>query len=182
MREEEIAGQQFESSFTIDRHTRLKFVAKVALSAGQFIYGDLFRQHVRHNELRATMNLTPSTPRETFAGFETLGYDEFSPVADGDAKQVVLDRFLCETVKGSCVMAIPGPRNLGFVVGVLGKWTGTLNVPAVTDTFPSLDDHDLGHVITLVDGKMERLSYRAFVGRARPIQDAAALDAQDTSA
>ncbi|MFC0383012.1 hypothetical protein [Chromohalobacter israelensis] len=54
--EEEIAGQQFTSRFTISRYGRLKFAAKVALAGGYFVFGDWFRSNVEHHELRALMN------------------------------------------------------------------------------------------------------------------------------
>jgi hypothetical protein len=40
----------------------MKFVAKVALSAGYFVYGDLFRRNVKHSDFRAIMNFDISNP------------------------------------------------------------------------------------------------------------------------
>lgn len=162
----EVAGNKISSQFKIDIHVHKRFLAKVALSAGYFIYGDLFRNHVRHNELRALMKLNASTTRESFAGFGLRGYDEFSPIEEADTQQKELDSFFCQLIKGSCVIAGLGPQNVVFIVGVLGKWVGTLNVPAVTESFPVEGEHDLGHVVALHEGGMTRMSYRQLAADA----------------
>lgn len=106
------------------------------------------------------MNLGSSTSPDNFKDFVLPGYDEFSPKEAADARQIALDRYFCQRINGSCVIAVPGPANVGFVVGVLGNWFGTLNVPAATEAFPTNGDHDLEHVIALHDGEMSRMSYR----------------------
>lgn len=157
---DEIGGNKISSQFKIDAHARQRFLAKVALSAGYFIYGDLFRRQVRHDELRALMNFSVKSKREDFSGFGLRGYDEFSPAEEADKEQNEILAFFCQTIKGSCVIAGLGPSNVVISVGILGKWIGSLNVPAVTDSFPLDGEHDLGHVVLLCDGKMKRLSYR----------------------
>ena len=161
--EQDVLGEVISSQFEIGRYDRFRFVAKVALSAGYFIYGDLFRKCVQHNQLRALMNFAPPEPRE---GFKDLaGYDEFSPVNTGDMGQNRCDRLFCQLISGSCVMAVPSSRNVIFTVGVLGGWVGTLNVPAITDSFPNEGLHDLGHVIALQERKITRMSYRQLAGQ-----------------
>jgi len=157
---EEIGGNKISSQFKIDADVRQRFLAKVALSAGYFIYGELFRRHVRHEELRALMNFSTKSKREDLSGFGLRGYDEFSPAEKADKEQNKLLAFFCQAIKGSCVIAGLGPSNVVISVGILGKWIGSLNVPAVTDSFSLDGEHDLGHVVLLRDGKMKRLSYR----------------------
>jgi hypothetical protein len=159
LQEHEVADKVISSQIKIGIHDRKRFLAKVTLSAGFFIYGDLFRNCVRHHELRALMNLDASSP-DSFKGFGLRGYDEFSPVAEVDTRQKELDSFFCQLIKGSCVLAVPGPENVGFIIGILGKWVGTLNIPAITDSFPKDGEHDLGHAIVLHEGEMTRKSYR----------------------
>lgn len=156
----EIGGTTISSQFNIDAHGRKRFVAKVALSAGYFIYGELFRTHVQHNELRALMNFSSESKREDFENFGLRGYDEFSPAEKADKEQNELLSLFCQLIKGSCVIAGLGPSNIVISVGILGKWIGSLNIPAVTDSFPLEGGHDLGHVVALCDGKMATLSYR----------------------
>jgi hypothetical protein len=80
-----------------------------------------------------------------------------------------MDSFFCQLIKGSCVIAIPDPENVGFIVGILGKWVGTLNIPAVTESFPVDGEFDLGHVVALHDGEMTRMSYRQLARDAHEI-------------
>lgn len=157
---DEVCGRDISLQFKIDANCRQRFLAKVSLAAGYFVYGDLFRRHVQHEELRGLMNFSSQSKREDFEGFSLRGYDEFSPVQVEDKEQIELLSFFCQMVKGSCVITQLGPSNVVFSVGILGKWIGSLNVPAVTDSFPLEGDHDLGHVVLLCDGKMSELSYR----------------------
>jgi hypothetical protein len=163
--EEEVSGKKYTSSFTLHRFSRLRFAAKVALAAGYLVFGDWFRQNVAHHELRALMNLDSSPNPEIFKGFRTKVYDEFTQPSEADQHQFAMDEAFCRLVKGSCVYFVPGPVNLGVVVGVLGKHLATLNVPAQTSEFPFSDENDLGHVVLLESGKMERISYRQFARR-----------------
>lgn len=155
----ELGDATFSSTFTINRFSRIRFMSKVALASGHFIYGNAFRTSFRHEELRATMRLEKFDPG-IFSHFRLRLYDEFSSIDPLDARQTMLDKNFCGSINGSCVMVIPGPSSVGFVVGILGHWIGTLNVPANTNDLPIEDDHDLGHVVRIDAGKMRRLSYR----------------------
>lgn len=162
---EEVYGKKFTSSFTLHRFSRLRFAAKVALAAGYFVFGEWFRKNVAHHELRALMQLDSSRNLKDFQGFGLQVYDEFAKPSEVDQQQFAMDEGFCRLVKGSCVYFVPGPANLGVVVGVLGKYLATLNVPATTDEFPFSDENDLGHAVLLEDGQMERVSYRQFARR-----------------
>ncbi len=174
--EEEASGKSYTSSFTLQRFSRLRFAAKVALAGGYFVFGDWFRQNVDHHELRALMNLASSPNPEDVKGFQTKVYDEFTQPSEADRQQFATDEVCCRSVIGSCVYFVPGPVNLGVVIGVLGKYLATLNVPAQTSAFPFSNENDLGHVVLLERGEMERISYRQF---ARRVYDARQPPATD---
>ncbi len=160
LRQDEIGGNKISSEFKISVHGRKRFVAKVALSAGYFIYGELFRNQVQHQELRALMNSSDKSKKEEFANFGLRGYDEFSPVEELDKERTELTNLFCRLINGSCVITGLGPSNVVISVGILGKWIGSFNIPAITDSFPLEGEHDLGHVVILCDGKMRKVSYR----------------------
>lgn len=162
----EFSGKKFTSRISLSPHGRLQFAAKVALAAGYFVFGDWFRENIAHHEVRALMNFCPSSKLEDFEGFNLRAYDEFTPASKEDQHQRAIDEVMCMTVKGSCVYFVPGPRNIGITVGVLGKYVATLNVPGNTDDFPFSEDNDLGHAVLVEKGKMKRMSYRNFVRRA----------------
>jgi hypothetical protein len=164
--DEEVSGQKITSQFAISRYGRLKFTAKVALSAGYYIFGEWFRENVAHNEIRSLMEFNEKSEKENFKDFGLKGYDEFNSPSKQDAEQFALDKFFCETIEGSCTYFIPGPVNLGIVVGILGKHVATLNVPANTDNFPFNKLNDLGHAVLIEKGQTKRMSYRDLARKA----------------
>lgn len=165
--ENEVVGETFQSKFKLDLYSRMRFTAKVALSAGYFIYGDLFRNSVKHNEIRMLMSFDRSTAdRKDFEDFETKGWFWPFPVEAKDKKDHQLFQFLASHLRSSFVLAIPGPSNLGLIVGILGQVVGIINCPAKIDDFPVGNDHDLGHLVSTKGGKMSRMSYRELVRNA----------------
>lgn len=50
------SSDRLTSNFTFDENIILSFGAKLALGASTFLFGDTFRNHGYHNELRALMN------------------------------------------------------------------------------------------------------------------------------
>ena len=106
------------------------------------------------------MNLEKDTPREIFDGMELRGYDEFSFIEEQDKEQAQIDKLCCQAASGSCVITVPTSRSLIFIVGILGKWMGTLNVLANTEEYPFDGEHELGHVVTASENKIHRISYK----------------------
>lgn len=151
-------GKTVSSSVTLDIDIDLKFVAKVALSAGYFAYGDLFRNHVKHEELRLIMNTDPKEMGDEIYDIETLVDNRFS---DDKNEQLQIFRALCKAVGGcSIVGLVPTSKTLSVFVGVLGYYMGMVNVPANTDSFPNEEEFDLGHVICPQNGMLIRTSFR----------------------
>lgn len=164
--DKETVGQSFSLRLSIPRWSRLRFAAKAALSAGYFLYGDVFVRDVYHEEMRAIMNKLGKEKDEWLKLIRTRVFDQFSGPEEKDKTEFQIQDFLCKFVNGSCIIAVPGPRNIGFTIGVLGQMVGMLNVPARTKDFPIGGDHDLGHAVVLQKGKMFRMSYRALVRKA----------------
>ena len=70
-------------------------------------------------------------------------------------------RLLSQAYEDSSVVGlIPTRSSVIVFVGVLGIYVGLVNVPADTSEFPLDGTHDLGHVMALRDGKIERQSLR----------------------
>lgn len=162
-----MAGETFQSTFKLDPYSRMRFTAKVALSAGYFIYDDLIRNNVKHNEIRMLMRFNRSTvDRKDFEGFETKGWFWPFPVEEKDKNDHQLYQFFASHLESSFVLAIPGPSNLGLIVGIFGQVAGIINCPAKTDDFPIDNDHELGHLVSTKDGKMTRMSYRELAENA----------------
>lgn len=162
---EEFKNQQAQSSFTIGKFDRLRFMAKVSLAAGYFVYGEFFRRYANHSELRALMNFDLKTSKlEDFIGNNLIVHDGLMPpLTENSSHQERLLRFLCDAISGSCILILPGHKNIGFIIGVLGAYMGKIDVPIIADHLPIDNEYDLGHVIELCDRKMRRRSFRALL-------------------
>lgn len=167
--EKEKSGLTFKSKIPIKPDCNIKFTAKVALSAGYYIYGELFREKANHNELRQLMNFNRKTSKqEDFISFNTLGWYWSHPVLEKDADDFAVYDIFAKILNCSFVICIPGSSNIGFIISILGRIIGILNLPVNTNDFPNLGDYDLGHVVLLKDNKIERISYRELLKRMLP--------------
>lgn len=161
----------FEATLTINVDIRQRFLAKCFLSAGYLAYGELFRRAVEHREPRLLMTRAvgelsdaerASIKTRFFTWYKTDMPDQFQ------AEEYGVQNLICAMVKGSLLVFMPGPKNLGFFGGVLGAYLGMMNVPADTSEFPRFDDHDLGHAIIVSNGHVLRWSYRRLLARLLP--------------
>ncbi|NBD20962.1 hypothetical protein GTZ97_09800 [Aquabacterium fontiphilum] len=146
-------------SVEVDIHLCIRFCAKVALSAGQFVYGEKFQHHVKHDELRMLMNRSLKELRDTLKNFETLVDTDLQ---SENQPQVQIFRKICELASPySVVGLVPSKNRLAVFVGVLGRYVGMLNAPAFTDELPHEGDFDLGQVIYLnPDHGLVKMSFR----------------------
>lgn len=158
---EEISGQNITSTLRIGRHTCLRFVAKVVLGGGYFLYSDEFRFAVNCDDLRSLvlLDIERAKTANTFANCGIKFCDRFHPDA-GDVAAAGIYRTLCECINRSLFIAIPHHSSISFHVGVVGAYIGSMIVPAKTDQLPTGGEHDLGHCIVLGPGTMERTSHR----------------------
>lgn len=154
----EASNRQVKLSSSIDLNAEVKFLAKVALAAGYFAYGELFRKHVQHSEARTIVNaasLTDIRPDvRMWSRFESV-----DGKSAAEAEHLNILRAMTESAGGSCVILLPGPDSFGVVVGVLGDFMGMINMPANTTGFPNSGDYQMGHCIFLQDGQMVRRSF-----------------------
>ena len=132
-------------NISVKTDIELRFVAKTALSAGYFVYGEAFRENVLHDELRLLMNNTIQALGDRIYSIKTLGDDRFSKQTSP-----ILQKFreMCKAVAPcSIVGLVPNSRSLTTFVGILGEYVGMLNTPAKTTSFPNDGTFRWGHVI-----------------------------------
>lgn len=157
-----VQGQSLQVSLQMKMDIYMQFLAKAALTAGYFVYGDLFRQSVRHSDLRTMMRGPIGLTEVELRAVKTKVFGRFGDDLTGSNKvEFDLQKLLCSSVRGSCIVFVPGKGCLGIYGGLLGEYLGMLNVPADTSSFPLIGDHDLGHAIFLIDGVLKRSSYRS---------------------
>ena len=152
------------TSLNIDLPCR--FASKVALAAGYFVYGNLFRHHVDHNQLRDVMKTDPATlnldrsPEELGLGHLTLRVDSYlREVCEESDPTLFCLRSFCSRVKGSVVVLMPGHNCFGVAVGILGQYVGMVNVPANTTSFQNQGQYRLGHVLAVIGKTLKRCSW-----------------------
>jgi hypothetical protein len=158
---EQVYGQQVAFQMKFSGFSRLRFAAKVALSAGFYTLGDYFREKVAHADTRRMMYAINTKELKAIKSPDpTLYYDTFTPVREEDRGLHSVISSLCTALRGSIVMINPGPANIGVSVGVLGNFIGSINMPADTTNFPTTPDFDLGHCLVICNGVLGRFSFR----------------------
>lgn len=140
-------GKKVNLPFTLDMDIALRFVAKVALSAGYLVYGDLFRHKVKHDEFRTIMNHRPNEVGDAIYTMEARVDHRFrEPETDNDK----ILRAMCSIVAPhSFVALMPTSGTLAVAVGILGDYMGMISVPADTKTFPNEGEFRWGQFFIL---------------------------------
>jgi hypothetical protein len=157
---EQTSGAKIQSKFILDRLIRVKFASKVALGAGYFVYGDLFRQHIEHSLLREVLAKDFfSVNKEHLLGMNLGVSDPFTPIQEKDKGLTGMFRAMCEMLD-TCVLFLLCTENIIITVGILGEWIATLNVPGKTEYFPNSGDYDLGHTLSINNQNVTRRSFR----------------------
>ena len=162
-REAKIVPSEFSMSTSLNIDLPVRFTAKVALAAGYYVYGNLFREHVAHHQLREVMNIDPAKLNldkgPAVLGLEhlTLRVDTYlNEVPPEQDSTILCLRTFCSTVRGSVVVLMPGKDCFGVAVGILGQYIAMVNVPAHTDSFPNEGVFTWGHVVSVVNKKLNR--------------------------
>jgi hypothetical protein len=148
---------RLELRFQVQLNAAMRFVAKVALSAGYFVYGDLFRNQVKHSDFRAIMS-SELASREGLEDVEARVDDRFNENVTEDG---LIFRALCKAAEPhSAVGFVHGTGRFGVFVGLLGDYIGLIHVSANLDGFPKDGDHLMGHWIELQRPKLLRKSMK----------------------
>ena len=150
----------------LDMNLPIRFAAKVALAAGYFVYGNKFRSHVDHQQLREIMRIDLASLNQTDTAHK-LGEERFTALADDylSDKPSPKDwrlrciRAFCDGLQGSVIVLIPSTSRLTVAVGILGKYLAMINVPADTQTLPNEGDREGGHVLAVIDKRLIRCSW-----------------------
>jgi hypothetical protein len=154
---------RFNATFRMDIDARLRFAAKVALSAGYLLYKDFFRFHVKHRDLRLLLEIGGKPDDRVDESITLRMYDQFSEVSEEDQLNNTIVRGLCSAVNGSSVVFGHGPSNLVISVGILGKYIGSLNVEAEISALDMPNGYDWGQAVFLQDGQVQHGTLRSAI-------------------
>lgn len=137
--------KQLHLNIRLNRDIEFRFLAKTALSAGYFLYGDLFRRKVKHDELRLIMDFTLEEMGDRKYTIQTLGDDRFTTAMH---PMLLKFREICKAALPSSVIGlVPSSNGLTTFAGILGEYLGMLNTPADTSAFPNEGEFIWGHLI-----------------------------------
>lgn len=150
--------KEIEIKLKYNLTTRIKFVAKVALSAGYYSYGELFRDFVNHDELRLIMNYDPIDLKKMKKNIHTKVDTKFIQTSNDKIKIL---RFICSQINADAIVGlVPGNENLICFVGLMNEYIGMVNIPANTTNFPNDGDCKLGKVYIINNRKTRTVSYQ----------------------
>ncbi|WP_259418031.1 HNH endonuclease [Bacillus toyonensis] len=135
----------------IELDTRIKFVCKVILAAGYFVYGDTFVKYADHDSLRKA-----AFSKDLFNedAHDLRVYDNLIPIEDKDKGSNQLIKVLAENLGGSCVIFELSNVNIIGHVSIGGKYIGSVNFKAKSDMFPNDKEFRLGKVLCCKDNKL----------------------------
>lgn len=164
--EAELSGKAMSAELRLDLHLTTRFLSKVALGAGAFIYGEAFRAATDCDVLRELALSDLETARNS-ATLRTAGQrvkvcDRFHEDSH-KGRPGYIYRVLMEAMNRSQVIIVPHADAISFHVGLVGMFIGTLICYARTEDLPIDGDHDLGHALVLGPGNFERSSFRGLM-------------------
>lgn len=149
-------GKRIKFTASSDPEIWLKYVAKVALSAGYFSYGELFRNSVKTSELRSIMTMSHNELREQKPKIQAHAHHIYLE----DFDEIKTYKEICTLFDDySCIGIIPSNNHLTFFTSILGQYVGMVRVGADTTEFPNEGKYSWGHFICPVNGKLGRTSY-----------------------
>jgi hypothetical protein len=165
----EVDGQDIRSRLKIDLFAATRFLSKVALASAYFVYGDLARTAINCDELRKLVFLDPVTARndpkilKSKTRISDLWHTDLTNNPDAQ-----MYRFLSTFTHSSTVICVPQDNSIGFHLGVLGEYIGSIFCDANTKNIPlNAEEHDLGHVLVLGRGKLLRSSFRSHLEQSQ---------------
>lgn len=172
--DEDVAGREIKSSFRIDKFSAMRFAAKVALGAGYFVYGDKIRSAVDCDEFRKLIALDPDRARSdaSLIPDQITVCDRFHADANGGSADAQMFRALCEFTSRTTIVLVPHIDAVSFHIGVLGMFMASITCPANTTDLPIGGLYDVGHVVLLAPGQLERLPLRGFALALNQLLDA----------
>lgn len=153
--------------FTVN-NLRIRFVAKVLLGTGYFIYGDAFKEYADHKSLRRIMDWNLLDKNNKLVNIPVGLIDEFSEVTDKSEKWDSTLRIVCKAIDSSCVILIIAPKQIIGAVGIGGRYIGAINFKANGRKLGYKKGPADGIIIAIQNNKIIKTSFHKFL---KKIQD-----------
>lgn len=152
-----LTGQmQVQVKTALDINIRWKFVCKVALATGYYLFGDDFVKYADCETLRKA--LFSENLREEKLDLKV--YTNLTPIQDKDKGIHDLGVMLFKHLGGSAVHFGYAPGRIIASVAINGKYIGMVNFKADVDQLPIKNDlHRCGCVLICKNNKLTQISF-----------------------
>lgn len=138
------------------RLNHARMLAKVALGLGYVEFGQKFRDHFDHDELRQILHTTSIDQFRENEGNVRVDLPLLERV--GGQQQLAVLEELCRSVEpASCIAITPGPDCIAFTLGVIGKYFGTIWCPCDVDSVWPDSEDELGKFILLRERRLTKM-------------------------
>ena len=147
----------------LDMDLRIKFVAKVTLATGFFLFGKSFEDYTDCDALRMIVNSERLKDlfEENSDRFEGMRfYDSLHQIEEKDAAMMDIYKMYCKHSKKSNVLWTYSPESIIVHVAILGEFVGLINCKANKSVIPPIENDWLGHIMVCNGDKLERSSWR----------------------
>jgi len=150
----DIGDNPIHMRIKIDLYTRLRFLAKIALETGYFLFQEDFINHADCETLRKAIfeEINENTK------LDLAIYDNFTPneaVSDSNKGMFQLVKLLIEYINESCVILRYFKNRIIVDVGIMGKFLGSINFSVSDmDKIPVIDEFRQGQVLICQNKKL----------------------------
>lgn len=147
----------------IDMDLRLKFVTKVALGVGYYLFGKGFEEYTDCDSLRMILteeNLSKLFEKqsEKFEGMRF--YDSLHQINDADKPIMEIYKLFCQYSKKTNILWSYSQESIIVHVAIYGKFIGLINFKAKRNIIPEIKDCWLGHIMICDENRLIRKSWR----------------------
>lgn len=148
---------------TVNLYLRYKFVAKVALAVGYFLYGedierytdcDILRKIIHSENIKKMVEEQPGI----FSGIRF--YDSLTKIRESDKPMLDTYKMYCSYSKKSNILWTYSSESIIVHVAIFGKFVGLINFKANVKAIPRLKDDWLGHLMVCDGNMLIRKSWR----------------------
>lgn len=153
-------------STNINLDLRLKFVAKVALAVGYFLFEKRIEDYTDCDALRmiiTTDNLKELLENNSNKFEEMRFYDSLHEINDLDKPMMEIYTLYCQYIKKSNILWTYSSESIIVHVAIFGKFVGLINFKAKVDKIPHNEDDWLGHIMICDENRLIRKSWRAAI-------------------
>jgi hypothetical protein len=126
--EEEKKGVSLNVTVKHDENMRLRFVAKVLLGTGSFLFGNRFKEHADHESLRKIMKWDLFDENGQVNDIPVGLMSEFSKVPEDSIKWDSVFKTMSRAIDGSCVMFVIFSNQIVGAVGLGGTYIWNIHI------------------------------------------------------